>query len=162
MPCINTQGYEVYNTKYVHRMVAEKVLGRKLRGKELVHHIDGNRSNNCNNNLVICPNSAYHLLVHARQRVVDLGGHPDRHAYCSYHKCLHEVSAFSSCPNKRSKLHNMCRAATNEYRKLNGLNRDKFDWKARLQQQYRRVFSGYTKRNICLISPKEDVNDSPH
>lgn len=162
MSSINTQGYEVYNTKYVHRMVAEKALGRELRGKELVHHIDGNRSNNCNKNLVICPNDAYHLLIHARQRIVDLGGHPDRHAYCSYHKCLHKVSAFSTRSDTWNKLHNMCRAATNKYRKQTGLNRDKFDWKARLHQQYRRVFSGYTKRNICLISPKEDVNDSPH
>jgi len=34
-----------------HKVVMEKKLGRKLRPKEAVHHIDGNRSNNDPNNL---------------------------------------------------------------------------------------------------------------
>lgn len=162
MSYINAHGYEVHNKKYVHRNTAEKVLGRPLKGEELIHHIDYNRANNANYNLVIYPNQEYHLLLHARQRIIELGGSPDRHAYCTYHKCLHNKKAFSTCPNRWNKLHNMCRAATNKYRKENGLNRNKFDWKARLDQQYRRVFSGYTNRKICQINPKEVVNDSSH
>jgi hypothetical protein len=34
-----------------HRVIMEQILGRKLRKGELVHHKDGNRSNNNPNNL---------------------------------------------------------------------------------------------------------------
>ncbi len=47
----------------VHRIVAECVLGRKLRKNECVHHIDMNKKNNLNSNLVICDLS-YHRLLH--------------------------------------------------------------------------------------------------
>ena len=46
----------------LHRLKAEKVLGRPLKRWEVVHHIDGNPDNNENNNLVICTQD-YHICV---------------------------------------------------------------------------------------------------
>lgn len=51
-----------------HILVAEKILGKYLPDKAVVHHVDGNPSNNNPNNLVICENSAYHLFLHRKIR----------------------------------------------------------------------------------------------
>jgi HNH endonuclease len=49
-----------------HAVIAETALGRILPGGAEVHHVDENRQNNANNNLVICQNRAYHMLLHQR------------------------------------------------------------------------------------------------
>lgn len=59
-----------------HVAVAERVLGKKLPPGALVHHADGDRSNNAPSNLVICPNDAYHQLLHQRMRALEACGHP--------------------------------------------------------------------------------------
>ena len=144
-------GYMRIGGEYVHRLIAEIVLGRKLKTKEQVHHVDEDKSNCSNSNLVICPDAAYHKLLHSRQKIVDLGGNPNTDKYCSYHESLHDRSAFSFSPTKYDGLHNNCRSATNQYRKENGLNKSKFNWKSRLNQQYCRVFSKYTNREVCKL-----------
>ena len=54
---VNGQGYKiVYDNgkrRVEHRVVAEKVLGRSLKKDEVVHHIDGNRANNSEDNLIV-------------------------------------------------------------------------------------------------------------
>jgi len=54
--------------KMLHVLVAEKALGKTLPKGAVVHHVDGNRKNNEPTNLVVCPNQAYHLLLHKRMR----------------------------------------------------------------------------------------------
>lgn len=54
-------------TALAHRVIAEKVLGKKLPAGAEVHHWDGNRKNNDHANLVICPSNEYHVLMHSRQ-----------------------------------------------------------------------------------------------
>jgi len=49
----------------VHRLIAEKALGRKLKANEIPHHLDNNGLNNANDNLVICTR-AYHAMIHHR------------------------------------------------------------------------------------------------
>jgi len=47
-----------------HRLVMEKHLGRILTKKEVVHHIDGNKSNNELDNLMLFPTKSIHTKYH--------------------------------------------------------------------------------------------------
>jgi len=63
------KGYRLLLTskkKYIpeHRLVAEQKLNRKLNKGEVVHHIDGNRSNNHPDNLVVFKSQSEHLKQH--------------------------------------------------------------------------------------------------
>lgn len=64
-----------------HVAVAESALGKMLPAGARVHHIDGDRLNNDPSNLVICPNDAYHALLHRRQEAMEATGNPN------YRKC---------------------------------------------------------------------------
>ena len=70
-----SDGYLRYSDsdKYVHRSVMEKHLGRKLDSNEVVHHIDGNTSNNDINNLKIFTNSE-HRKLHVKSQKKDERG----------------------------------------------------------------------------------------
>lgn len=55
---IARSGYKIVSKRgktnqYEHRLVAEQMLGRPLEPNEVVHHIDGNRSNNHPSNLQV-------------------------------------------------------------------------------------------------------------
>ena len=50
--------------QHTHRMMAERMLGRKLLPGEVVHHIDGNKRNNRPGNLMVFKNQAEHAKWH--------------------------------------------------------------------------------------------------
>lgn len=67
---INEKGYEltrdIVNKKYIlsHRKVVQNNIGRKLTKKEVVHHIDGDKTNNNISNLYITE-AKEHNKIHA-------------------------------------------------------------------------------------------------
>lgn len=61
---------------FEHIVVAEKALGRFLHERSEVHHFNEDKSNNCNQNLVICEDRSYHFLLHQRARAFKACGIP--------------------------------------------------------------------------------------
>jgi len=57
--------YLKYLGRHEHRIVAEKMLGRKLTSKDVVHHKDGDRHNNDPSNLEVM-NHSQHAIIHAK------------------------------------------------------------------------------------------------
>jgi hypothetical protein len=68
---ITSQGYKANKVdgKYIleHRTIMEEHIGRKLKAREQVHHLDGNKLNNCIDNLDII-DIVEHGRMHANQR----------------------------------------------------------------------------------------------
>lgn len=68
---IDTLGYRNLgrNNKKIreHRFVLEKLLGRKLKREEVVHHKDHNKLNNSIENLQILTNRE-HMILHCKER----------------------------------------------------------------------------------------------
>tara|TARA_R110000822_G_scaffold37798_1_gene105530 strand:+ start:76 stop:582 length:507 start_codon:yes stop_codon:yes gene_type:complete len=67
--------------KYDHIRIMEKKIGRNLTKLEIVHHIDGDRANNSLENLLLCPDTAFHLAIHRRERALKGCGNEN------YRKC---------------------------------------------------------------------------
>jgi hypothetical protein len=51
---------------YEHRLVAEKKLGRKLRKNEMIHHVDGNKKNNKEENIEVVKDNLEHFFFHRK------------------------------------------------------------------------------------------------
>ena len=62
------KAYRKLKGRHVHRTVAEKMLGRKLRPGEVVHHKDGNKQNNTPENLLVLPSQKEHAKLHMAEK----------------------------------------------------------------------------------------------
>jgi len=62
-PAAQTSGYVPE-----HRIIMEQKIGRLLKLTEVVHHIDGNRSNNDPSNLMLFSSTAEHTAYHAAMK----------------------------------------------------------------------------------------------
>ena len=58
----------------LHKYIVESVIGRELPNGAEIHHVDGDGLNNAHSNLVVCPDRAYHALLHRRAKAIDACG----------------------------------------------------------------------------------------
>jgi len=99
----------------VHVAICEKVLQKPLPKFAVIHHADGNKANNKKNNLVICENSAYHQLLHKRNRAFIATGNPNSFK-CSICKIYDTENNLYISPNGRGR-HRRCHAKYESERK---------------------------------------------
>ena len=93
-----------------HQLIAEKALGKPLPPGVQIHHWDEDKQNNDPSNLVVCPNDAYHKLLHLRQRAMNECGEPN-YRKCQF--CGQWDDPSSMKYNSRMFHHAACRSADN-------------------------------------------------
>lgn len=101
-------------------LIAEKALGKFISIGQEIHHVDGNRSNNKNSNLVICENKAYHLLLHQRTRAFNACGNVNWRK-CWICKQYDDPKNLYILPKGNSAYHKSCKKQSR--RKYNEKNR---------------------------------------
>lgn len=72
----------VWRNMLEHVLIVERLLGKALPQGVQIHHVDGNGLNNAHCNLVVCPNRAYHSLLHERTKALDACGNPNWRRCC--------------------------------------------------------------------------------
>ncbi len=75
------KGYVKKEGKHEHRVVMEKILGRKLKNGEIVHHIDENKHNNHPSNLKLWnqkDHARYHIEKRRKNSTVSSSNRGDR------------------------------------------------------------------------------------
>ena len=110
------QGYVTVNNKRLHRIVAERALGRPLPPSAVVHHW-GELSEH--GKLVICEDQSYHMLLHARERVLRAGGNPNTQRICSTCRLVKAHSGFylRKSGARAGQLTNVCRECSTRVRR---------------------------------------------
>lgn len=81
-------------TTMLHRLRAERALGKPLPPTAVVHHADGSKSGFAP--LVICQDQGYHKLLHALMRVKAAGGNPWTDKWCSHCRAPRPIGDFPS------------------------------------------------------------------
>ncbi len=93
-----------------HILVVERAFGRPVEAKHPIHHFDLDRANNANTNLVLCEDTAYHQILHIRQRIVARGGDPNLDKICSDCGCVLARTEFhADASRKQDGLNTACK-----------------------------------------------------
>jgi hypothetical protein len=96
-----------------YRYKIENILGYSLPKGAIIHHIDGDEKNDSNENLVVCENHNYHMLLHMREKSLKACGHADWRK-CRF--CKKYDSPKNLYINTRGRVHH--RSCDAEYHRL--------------------------------------------
>lgn len=86
----------------LHRILAEKALGKPLPIGAVIHHHNKDRMDASPDNLVICQDAKYHKLLHTRMRIREAGGNPNSHRICSCCKKVLPLNCFGNLKRNAS------------------------------------------------------------
>ena len=111
-------GYQIIEKggvrKRAHVWIAEAVLGKPLPQGVKVHHINGDKLDNRHENLVICQDQAYHMLIHQREDALNACGHADwlKCPFCKQYDAPENLKITSRWgrPNGKKWFHARCAA----------------------------------------------------
>lgn len=90
-----------------HILVAEKMIGRLLKGKEVVHHKNGKRDDNRPENLLVCESTKDHHKHHVIARALAECGNPHWRK-CQFCKNYDDPAVMVIC-SASSMCHKSCR-----------------------------------------------------
>jgi len=117
---VSLKGYKIIRlgkgqaAKHVpqHVFVAEQALGKPLPHGAQVHHVDLNKGNNANANLVICQDQLYHKLLHLRTEALWETGdqHKRRCGFCGEFDSPIHMSVLKTSKKGFKYYHRICKA----------------------------------------------------
>jgi hypothetical protein len=90
--------------------IAEIAIGKPLPQKALVHHVNNDRADDTNSNLVVCEDRKYHNLLHRRTRALKESGNP-HFRKCWICKKWDNPSHMILYENKDTYIHSSCAAS---------------------------------------------------
>jgi len=99
--------------RLAHVLIVEKAIGGTLPKGTHIHHVNGDGTDNRPENLVVCPDAAYHKLLHQRQRALDACGNANwfRCSYCRSYDDTAHLRAATVLGKVKFHYHLSCAAA---------------------------------------------------
>ena len=95
-----------------HILVVESAMGKELKWPNRVHHINGDRSDNRNCNLVVCEDERYHRLLHTRAKSLKESGnvHNRKCKFCKQYDKIESLVSFLESTGRFAYYHAKCMA----------------------------------------------------